>query len=71
MVVPLVPVVSQYQDSDQGPVGVSVSGAFFYNHRNPKYTNQVAVVKEGKTFDTCMGHVDKLCRQDNIKNKHF
>lgn len=60
MVLPLNPSVGGYRESGLGPVGVAISGAFFYNHKDAQ--NRVAVSTEGETFDTCMGHADPMCR---------
>ncbi|CAL4120376.1 unnamed protein product [Meganyctiphanes norvegica] len=56
-----------FTTSGMGPVGVAVSGGFFYNHLSSP-DGSVAVVQEGESFDTCNGHSDPNCRYHYHKN---
>ncbi|CAL4184400.1 unnamed protein product, partial [Meganyctiphanes norvegica] len=60
MRVPLNPQKGGFRQSGMGPVGIALSGGFFYNHLDGN--QQVAAVTEGATFDSCNGHPDPSCR---------
>ena len=58
---PLNPSTGSYQDSNLGPVGVSVTGGFIFNHlSNPM--GDLAVPNEGPSLDSCHGHSEPTCR---------
>ena len=53
---------SRFITSGLGPVGLSISGAFLFNHlSNPSGNADVAAVAEDESFDTCMGHSAPGC----------
>lgn len=50
-----------YQESNMGPVGLSVTGGFIFNHlSNPN--GDLAVPNEGPSLDSCHGHSEPTCR---------
>ncbi|XP_068238726.1 collagen alpha-1(III) chain-like isoform X2 [Palaemon carinicauda] len=61
MKVPKNPTVGSFQSSGMGPVGIALSGAFFYNHLSTP-NGDVAKEVEGASFDSCSGHADPQCR---------
>jgi len=62
MKVPLNPTKgTEFRASILGPVGMSVSGAFFFNHLGGSRAvgvDDVAYYTEGNSFDPCHGHAD-------------
>ncbi|XP_064095071.1 mucin-13-like isoform X2 [Macrobrachium nipponense] len=62
MAIPVSPVKgSTYKAYGMGPVGIAISGAFFYNHLSSTQ-GDTAVFNEQASFDTCNGHSDQNCR---------
>lgn len=60
--VPANPTIEGYQDSGMGPVALTVTGSFVYNQlSNPTGVDDVAVLNEGSSFDSCDGHADADC----------
>ena len=49
-----------------GPVGIAVSGAYFYNHKSAERQCNVAALVEAPTFDPCDGHADPSCRYAQV-----
>ncbi|XP_069993980.1 uncharacterized protein [Penaeus vannamei] len=61
MKVPLNPTKGSFTPSGMGPVGIALSGGFFYNHLSTPM-GDVAAVVEAESFDSCSGHADPQCR---------
>ena len=58
---PLHPRLGEYEASGLGPVGISVTGGFIFNHLSNPYGG-LAVPLEGPTLDSCQGHSSPVCR---------
>ena len=61
MNLPISPSKGSYQVSNMGPVGLSVSGGFIFNHLSNQM-GDLAVPNEGPSLDSCMGHSERTCR---------
>ena len=61
MNLPISPNKGSYQVSNMGPVGLSVSGGFIFNHLSNQM-GDLAVPNEGPSLDSCMGHSERTCR---------
>jgi len=56
------PTLTGYVDNGMGVIGIAVTSGFFYNPlSNPTGVDDVAVLMEGESFDTCNGHADQSC----------
>lgn len=61
LALPINPTKGTFQESNMGPVGISVSGGFIFNHlSNPN--GDLAVPNEGESLDSCHGHSEPTCR---------
>ena len=58
---PLNPSLGTYHVSSMGPVGISVTGGFIFNHLSSP-TGDLAVPNEGPSLDSCRGHSEPTCR---------
>merc|ERR550519_33457 len=61
MNLPVNPSKGSYEVSNMGPVGLSVSGGFIFNHLSNQM-GDLAVPNEGPSLDSCMGHSERTCR---------
>lgn len=62
MIVPKDVSPDEYKANRMGPIGMAITGGFFYNPKSSSSgSNDVAVLVEGDSFDKCGGHSDALC----------
>ncbi|XP_066980524.1 uncharacterized protein [Macrobrachium rosenbergii] len=62
MAIPVNPVKgSTYKAYEVGPVGIAISGGFFYNPLSSPQ-GDIAVFNEQASYDTCNGRTDQNCR---------